>query len=183
MEEYAYVLDFMPEGGAYDTAREPLVQLVGERFFTLLLASTKRDSFIVAGTRLFIGKGQRDVVEKIKRKIEYEDLTNSAKSNLDIVIAKIVKEREKEFVDFINKAGPITARIHQLELLPMVGKKHVEAILKEREQKPFESCEDIRKRIGIDPVKIFTARIINELQGKEKYYLFSKPPIERFRRR
>ena len=49
-------------------------------------------------------------------------------------------------------------------------------ILEERRKKPFESFEDIEKRTRInDPAKVIADRIVLELQGNQKYYLFVKP--------
>jgi putative nucleotide binding protein len=35
----------------------------------------------------------------------------------------MVKEQEERFVEFFNKAEPITTKLHQLELLPGIGKR------------------------------------------------------------
>ena len=181
MEEYAYVVDFLPHGKG--GLRNPVVQLVGESNFTLLEAILYEDKLSNVGERLFVGKGKREKVEKIKRKLSYADLTTLAKENLPSVVEKIVRQNEKRFVEFINKARPISIRVHMLELLPGVGKKNLEALLEEREKKPFESFADIRKRVPIfgDPVKSFVERIIREIKGEEKYYFFVIPP-RRFRR-
>ena len=81
--------------------------------------------------------------------------------------------------NFINNSKPISIRVHTLDLMPGIGKKNMEAILKERDLKPFESLADVHKRISsiADPIGIFVNRIISELEGKEKYYLFTKPPF------
>ena len=42
-------------------------------------------------------------------------------------------------IEFFNKAAPLTTRMHQLELLPGLGKKHMWEIIEERKDKPFES--------------------------------------------
>ena len=92
---------------------------------------------------------------------------------------KIIVAREKEFVNFINTAGAITIRAHALEHLPSIGKKHLESILDERKRKPFESFDDIQKRVPHlgNPLDIFAERIMLELKGGEKYYLFVKKPV------
>ena len=56
-------------------------------------------------------------------------------------------ENEKEFVDFFNKAEAINKRIHQIELLPGLGKKHTMEIIKQRKEKEFESFQDIKERV------------------------------------
>ena len=48
------------------------------------------------------------------------------------------------------------------------------AIVQERESKPFESFEDIKKRIKSipDPKKVIEKRLLEELTEKVKYKLF-----------
>jgi len=113
-------------------------------------------------------------ISHIKRRIRYEDLTGFAKSELEHAVRKIVEEDEKRFVDFFNKAQPITVRLHQLELLPGIGKKHMWEILEARKEKPFESFEDLKKRVKLmpDPMKIIVRRIMQEIHGSEKHTIF-----------
>lgn len=179
MEDYAYIADFMPYGHPDDKRpihkREPLAQVVGEKRFTLLEVSLKRDKSPLVMDRLFIGKGERDVVHKIKRRLNYENLTPAAKSELPFVIEHIIKQDEKRFVDFFNRADSITTRLHQLELLPGVGKKTMWAIIDERKKKPFESFAEIAERVkGLQhPEKLVVNRILYELQNpKSKYKVF-----------
>ena len=180
LEDYAYVLDFLPYGHPDDKRplhkREPLAQVVGEKYFTLLEVSVKKDKNPLVGDRVYIGKDlmQRDVVNKIKRRLRYEDLTATAKSELPYVLEQMVKQQEDRFVEFFNKAESITTKLHQLELLPGIGKKTMWAIIEERKKEPFKSFEDIAKRIKIDPVKCVIQRIIYELQNPNtKYKLFT----------
>ena len=180
LEDYAYVLDFLPYGHPDDKRplhkREPLAQVVGEKFFTLLEVSVKKDKNPLVGDRVYIGKDlmQRDVVNKIKRRLRYEELTATAKSELPYVLEQMVKQQEDRFVEFFNKAESITTKLHQLELLPGIGKKTMWAIIEERKKEPFKSFEDIAKRIKIDPVKCVIQRIIYELQNPStKYKLFT----------
>lgn len=180
MEDYAYVLDFLPYGHPDDKRpihkREPLAQIVGEKYFTLLEVSVKKDKNPIVGDRVYIGKelDKRDVVNKIKRRLTYNDLTATAKSELPYVLEQIVKEQEERFVEFFNKADSITTKLHQLELLPGIGKKTMWTIIEERKKEPFKSFEDIAKRVKIDPVKCIVQRIIYELQNPNtKYKLFT----------
>ncbi len=180
LEDYAYILDFMPYGHPDDKRplhkREPLAQVVGEKYFTLLEVSIKKDQSPLVMDRVYIGKGERDVVRKIKRRLRYNDLTPAAKAELPYVLEHIIKRDEKRFVEFFNKAESITTRMHQLELLPGVGKKMMWAIIEERKKKPFESFEDIAKRVkGLQrPEKLIASRIIYEIQNPQtKYKLFT----------
>lgn len=180
MEEYGYVLDFMPLGRPDDVRREPVTYLLGEKFFTLLEAVVKENEKLSGGEKVYLGREQslRQKIERIKDRVDYNSLTGSARAELPNVIAQIVASREKDFVDFINRCGPITLRQHQLELLPGIGKKHLTEMLGEREKAKFESLADITKRIPHMPefVHVIVERVILEMKGGERYYLFTRLP-------
>ncbi|ADT83369.1 MULTISPECIES: DUF655 domain-containing protein [Thermococcus] len=177
-EEYAYVLDYLPTGYIdmehfrMKRDNKPVAQVIGEKAFTLLEVVPKADLMLYE--RVFIGKGQRDKILMINRKLRYEDLTPTAKAELPYVVEEIVKNNEHRFIRFFNIAPPITNRLHSLELLPGIGKKHMWEIIEERQRQPFESFEDLRHRVkGLpDPVKMIAKRILDELQGKDRYRLF-----------
>ena len=179
MEDYAWVIEYMPAGHADAIKREPVIQLIGEKFFTLLEATVNPTESIVIGQKVYVGKEGRKEVLHIKGRLKYDQLSHGAKEFLPAMLKKAVKEKEPVFVNFINKARPISIRVHTLDLLPGIGRKTMEALLKEREEKPFETFEEIHKRVPTlaDPVGVFVHRILNELEGKEKYYLFTKPPM------
>ena len=101
-------------------------------------------------------------------------LTRTARSELEFVIKDIVKKNEKKYIDFFNTARPLSTRMHQIELLPGVGKKHMWEIINSRDEKPFESFDDIKKRVKLipNPEKLIIRRIIQELEGDEKHRLF-----------
>ncbi|MDD5023038.1 MAG: DUF655 domain-containing protein [Candidatus ainarchaeum sp.] len=173
MEEYAYVLEYLPSGRSFDSRKEAIVQLLGRQFFTLLEATVHPNASIVLGKKVYVGKEGREDIDRIKRKISYHDLTTSAKDYLFNALKSLIIERENEFVDFINKARPISIRVHTLDLLPGIGKKHMSLIVSEREKSPFTSFQNIKDRIaGVDPVAVFANRILNEIKGEERHNLF-----------
>jgi len=89
-------------------------------------------------------------------------------------VKDLVMKNEARFIDFFNKAQPLTTRMHQLELLPGVGKKHMWEIIEARNQAPFASFDDLKKRVKLipDPQNTVVKRILQELSGKEKHLLF-----------
>ncbi len=181
-DEYAYVLDPMP--GYSNSLRQPSVQAIGEKYFTLLALIPKTGANLVPGEKVYIGAGERDKIKMIKGRLWYSKLSNMAKNELPEVVSRIVKAREKEFVEFFNTARAITPRLHKLELLPGFGKKHVSDILEERSKKPFESFEEMKQRIRLlpDPAEAIKKRILEELEGRDtKYRLFV--PAEREQKR
>ncbi|GBF36079.1 DUF655 domain-containing protein [Methanofervidicoccus abyssi] len=177
-ENYAYVLDFLPYGYPEENIpihqRKPVAQGFGEKQFVLMEMIIKKDQSVDLAERVYIGRGKRDKVEYISRTLKYEDLTPTAKTELLYVIMEAVKRNEKRFVDFINKCQPITTRLHTLQLLPGVGKTLMWKILEEREIKPFESFEDIEKRIHRNLLNAIAKRIEKELKEPQRYYLFVK---------
>ena len=174
-EETAIVLDFLPHGYPLEGKMIPIAQAMGMKFFTLLELVPRRGISLQPKEEVYIGSGKRDKISYILGRLPKEKLTETAKLELSEFVSKPVSEQEQRFVDFFNKAEPINTRLHQLELLPGFGKKHMQAILQEREQKPFESFEDIKKRIKSipDPKKTIEKRLIEELTEKVKYKLFA----------
>jgi len=173
-DEYAIVLDFLPRGKATDPRPEPVAQVIGEKFLNLLEVVLKPGESVKIGERVYIGEGKRDKVRFIRGKIRYDSLTSVAKDELERVLQEIIEKDEKRFVEFFNRAGPITTRLHMLELLPGIGKKHMWAIIDARKKKKFESFEDLKSRVEMlpDPKKMIIKRIIEELQEKDRYKLF-----------
>lgn len=177
-EEWAIILDYLPLGYPDSFKKEPIAQALGEGHFTLLELIPKKEAHLELRERVYIGKEKREKILFVKGRIPYEKLTNTARRELEAVVEELVKKNESKYVDFFNRAGAVTIRLHSLELLPSIGKKHMWDIIEEREKKPFESFEDIKKRIHLmpDPVKVVTERILHELKGGDKYYLFVRPP-------
>src|SRR3989344_596510 len=143
LEEKAVVIDYLPLGKSTDMTKQPIAQLLGMSYFTLLEASLKPDSSLSISEVVNVGKENRDKVEHIKGRITHDQLTTGAKNELKTAIRIVVMSREADFVNFYNKSGAITMRVNQLTLLPGIGKKHLEAIIQERDRKPFESMAEI----------------------------------------
>ena len=179
MEDYAYVLDYLAQGhpDARKFKREPIAYALGENEFKILELVIKPDVTLNIGDYIYIGKEleKRDKILHVKRRVSFSDITNAAQSELPFVIAEIVKKQEPRFVRFYNESQPISTRFHMLELLPGLGKKMMWAILEERKKKPFESFEDISRRIPAlhHPEKHIARRIELELSDpNQKYHLF-----------
>ena len=177
-EETAIVLDFLTHGYSYDERpmymKTPIAQAVGNEHFVLLELVPKKGVHLQPFEEVYIGDGKRDKVHHIVGKIPMGKLTATAKSELDFVIRDIVKKNEKKYVEFFNKAQPLSTRMHQLELLPGLGKKHMWQVIEARDEKPFEGFSDLKKRVKLmpDPEKIVIKRILQELEGTEKHRIF-----------
>jgi len=177
-EEKAIVLDFLPNGYPFDKRpmhlKTPIVQAIGKNNFTLLELVPKKDIFLQPYEEVYIGDDKRDKIHHINGKISPTKLTGTAKGELGHVIKELVKDQEKDFVEFFNKAQPLSTRLHVFELLPGVGKKHMWEIVEERRGDEFKSFSDIKTRVKLmpDPIKVIVKRIEQELSGNEKHNLF-----------
>lgn len=182
-DEWALALDFLPHGHYGMKRSEPVAQLLGEKYFSLLEVIVREDVHLKVGSRVYIGDGKRDEVKFIKKRIDFNELTGAAKEEAKDLVEKLVESNLKRFLDFFNKAGPITTRLHQLELLPGIGKKHLWAIISARKEKEFTSFDDLKKRVPMlpDPEKMIIKRILDELEDKDKYRIFV-PKFEKTRR-
>ncbi len=175
----AIVLDVLMKGHPDDPRpvfkREPIVQAVGITQFKLLELVPKTLDLQIH-EKVYIGDGEREKIERVKRRISYDELTQTARLELPYVIEQLVAEKEPEFVQFFNKSISITPKLHMLHLLPGIGKKLMWEILEEREKKPFESFADISQRIKSipHPEKMVANRILEELQDPNvKYHVFT----------
>ena len=174
-EEHAIILEYLPNGYPLSKKMLPVAQAIGENNLTLLELVPRKGEEISLGERVYIGEGKRDKIYYILGRLHREKLTETAKHQLEEFIKDIVKKREKEFVEFFNKSDAINKRMHQIELLPGLGKKHMQEILKQRKEKDIESFEDMKKRIQNlpDPEKAVEKRIFQELTNMERYNLFT----------
>lgn len=173
-DDYLIILDFLPRGKPEDRKMEPVAQGIGERYFNLLEVVIKDSISVKPKEKVYIGSEKREKVKYIRGRVKYISLTTLSKELLEEVISEIVEKDEKRFVEFFNKAGPLTTRLHSLELLPGIGKKHMWEIIQERKKKLFESFEELQKRIPMlpNPKRMIVRRIIDELQGKDRHKLF-----------
>lgn len=192
--EKVIVLDVLPSGAPFTLSQNvdsqlrrrnvravrggylavPLVFALSKSRLFLMVAVTSPEHTLKLGEEV-------DLAEKTKiaawARINYSDLSSAAKSELEEMLDKFIDDEEARFTNFFNRASPITTRMHSLELIPGIGKKHMWEIIESR-RKPFENLADIKGRLPLiaDPKRGVKERILKELKGEEKYYLFVLPP-------
>jgi len=178
-EEKAIILDYLPNGYPFDDTpshrKTAIVQAIGKDHFVLLeLVPKKEITQLQPGEEIYIGEGKRDKIHHILGKLPMSRLTATAKAELTYIVNDLVDKNQKRYIDFFNNARPLSTRMHQLELLPGLGKKHMWEIIEARRDKPFENFNDIKKRVKLmpDPKKAIIKRIMQELQGIEKHRIF-----------
>ena len=179
-ETHVHILDYLPYGHPEDSRpvyqKKPLVQAVGEAKFVLMELSPKKDKIPAVYERVYIGEGERDVIDHVIKRLRYTELTQTAKVELPYILEKMVKEDEERFIRAFNEAKPITTRLHTLDLMPGIGKKLMWAIVEEREKGEFSGFEDLTKRVkGLHhPEKIIAKRIEEEIMEEDmKYKIFT----------
>jgi putative nucleotide binding protein len=173
------VLDFLAHGRSEDDRpqyeKEPLAYALDRENFQLYEAVLSEAADVSIGDRIALDRTD----ERIERlsEVEYGDLPGGAQSELEYAVEDIVDGNERRFVDFYNDAQPITLRLHQLNLLPGIGKKLRNAILDERKRGPFESFADLGERVsGLhSPREVIVDRILEEIREDDlKYRTFAR---------
>ncbi|MFD1645406.1 DUF655 domain-containing protein [Haloarchaeobius litoreus] len=171
---HAVVLDIFPNGRSSDGRagydREPLAYAIGTRDFRLFEVVFSETPEVSIDDEVAVEPAD-DTVKRV-RNVEFDDLSSGAQAELEYVVAEMVEADEDRFVSFYNDAQPITLRLHQLNLLPGIGKKLRNSILDERKRKPFEGFEELEERVaGLhDPEGILAERIMEELRDDDLKY-------------
>jgi putative nucleotide binding protein len=179
----AVVLDYLPHGRADDDRpryeKSPVAYALGIDGFGLFEATLSDDADVSIGDRVVVSPAAaREAVTAVRR-VDHDELSNGARSELEYVVEDVVESDERRFVDFYNDAQPITLRLHQLNLLPGIGKKLRNNILDERKRGPFESFDDLEERVsGLHrPREVLVERILEELREDDlKYKTFVREP-------
>ena len=187
-EEEVIILDYLKFGYVNPdrptTRGMPIAQTIGVDKFTLIEVTPKDGIDLEIHDKVYIGPGKRDKVNRVKGLLDFEKLTATSRIELEYAIKDIIKGKEDEYVKVFNEIDPLSIKLHKLELIPGIGKKHMNMILEEREKEPFKSFDDLKTRVPLlgDPVELLAKRVVLELdttqvkRGKKKYYLFTQVP-------
>ena len=187
-EEEVIILDYLKFGYVNPdrptTRGMPIAQTIGVDKFTLIEVTPKDGIDLEIHDKVYIGPGKRDKVNRVKGLLDFEKLTATSRIELEYAIKDIIKGKEDEYVKFFNEIDSLSIKLHKLELIPGIGKKHMNMILEEREKEPFKSFDDLKTRVPLlgDPVELLAKRVVLELdttqvkRGKKKYYLFTQVP-------
>ena len=166
------LLDVLPNGRPDDDRpgyqKTPVAYGLGVDDFRLYEVALDEDVDVAVSDRLALESGP---VGRY-RTVEFDGLTRNAAAEIKYAVEAIVDEDERRFVDFYNEAGPITLRLHQLNLLPGIGKKLRNNVLDERKRGPFESFEELAERVsGLHrPREVIVERILEEIREDDLKY-------------
>ncbi len=176
-EETVRVLDFRTRQRSSTIHRRKgiILTTIGETKFTLLEVIGIEDATFEVGERVDVSRENRSKVESVLGKLTYSRIPSNAKDEIPRVVASIVESSEERFVSYINSAEPLTPRTHALEIIPGIGKQLLKTIIKERNNTPFVSYDDIAERTGFkDPASKIIDRIIDEITGVARMSIFVK---------
>ncbi|QAU13718.1 DUF655 domain-containing protein [Halorubrum sp. BOL3-1] len=172
----AVLLDVLPNGRPDDdrpqSRKSPVAYGLGTGSFPLYELSLDGDADVSVSDR--IGVDGPDVGRY--REVSFDDLTRNAAAEIEYAVEAVVESDEERFVEFYNEAGPITLRLHRLNLLPGIGEKLRNDLLDERKRGPFESFDDVEERIsGLHrPREMILERIVEEVRESDlKYRTFA----------
>lgn len=179
---HAVVLDFLAHGRSDDDRpgyqREPVCYLLGEDDLQLYEMVFEAPPDVSIGDSMQIEPTPALDGVVARNAVSYDDVSSGAKAEIEYVIEELLDEHEAFYVDFYNRAQPISLRLHQLNLLPGIGEKLRDTILDERKRQPFDSFDDLEARVsGLhDPRRVLRERINEELRDPDlKYHLFVGP--------
>ena len=181
MENYAYILDYLPNGRQTERGfhREPLALAIVEDELKLFELVPRPGAKLAPGNRIALVPvdGASPPIDHVRRRIGYDELTVAGRSELPGTLEKVVTANEPRYLRFFNESPAVSRRFHLLELLPGIGKKTMQQIVDERKRAPFASFHDLEDRCHLKaPEKLIVGRIEQELSGVEdKYRLFVAP--------
>jgi putative nucleotide binding protein len=187
-EEYVIILDYLKFGYVNperpNAHGKPIAQAIGVDKFTLIEVTPKEGVDLDIHDKVYIGSGKRDKVNRVKGLLDFENLTATSRIELEYAIKEIISEKEDIYIKFFNEIDSLNIKMHKLELIPGIGKKHTQMILEERKKEPFKNFEDLKQRVPLlgEPVDMLAKRVRLELdtttvkRGKNKYYMFTLIP-------
>ena len=123
----------------------------------------------MVGSRLYMGidHSKRDVVQDILGFARIRDLSNSASTELPIVIQQIIEDSPEVFVQqFFNRAGNLSLKMHAFELLSGVGSKKALEMVASRGRVGWESFAQLNEDCGINAPELLAKRFVSEIEDR-----------------
>ncbi|MHA1148775.1 MAG: DUF655 domain-containing protein [Promethearchaeota archaeon] len=174
------ILDVLPHGHPEEDkpswSKTPIAQVLTPEDFVLYEVKIEKGANLkVQEKKFYEDFVNANQLKEVLKKINYDDLTSTAKALLQPILEEEILNYEEQFINFFNNSTSITPRMHALKLIPGIGNKHMWQIIEARQKQKFITFQDISDRTSVsNPVKQLALRIIKELQRDVKYYLFSK---------
>jgi putative nucleotide binding protein len=159
-EEFAYVLEYLPCGQLNDKRpkyqKKPIVLGIGEKYFTLLEMIPKENVIVKPYERVYIGDGDRAIIDHVKRNIGYDDLSQFAQKELLFMLEKLVLINENRLLSiFFTEFKPYNNRYKTKSQLLGISAGMCMDIIEESNKMKFRSFDDLAKRVkGLHDPKI-----------------------------
>ena len=172
-ETYAYILDIKTRARStiHKSREGTILTTLGDKRFTILEMLGKPDEQYAIGERIDIEK----CVMSVLGKLYYNRLSMRAVDEIPLTIQKIVESSESRFVQYVNKAGLVTAQFHTLSVMPGVGKAVLKSVLERRDIQEFVSYDDISENTRWrNPAESIIQRIHDEVMGRTGSRLFAR---------
>lgn len=121
------------------------------------------------GERIYVGvdSTKRTAVGDILGMAKLDRLSNSASSDLPLIIQMFIEENQSHFIkSFFNIAGPLSLKQHAFELLPGIGKKKALQIVESRGSNGFSSLNQLDEACSIDSAELLAKRFVAEIQDR-----------------
>ncbi|MFZ3166720.1 MAG: DUF655 domain-containing protein [Candidatus Methanoperedens sp.] len=170
-ETIVFVLDILPNGRSDDSRpkeqKKSLVLGIGEKNFVLMELLPKETKVINVQDNVYVGDGDRPVIDHINRRIVYSELTHCAQLELPSTIMKIVIDNETRFLSlFFSEVRRNTTRSQWLGLSPGICWK----IIEESKKKKFASFNDLVERVkGLhEPQILIVNWVLDELRKERR---------------
>ena len=147
-----------------DTKTNVIVALGESKMLLGRFAAKNSNSSV--GDRIYIGVDgdKRTDVGDILGMAKMELLSNSAASDLPLIIQLFIEEKAAHFIKaFFNIAGPLSLKQHAFELLPGIGKKKALQMVEVRGSSGFTSIEQLNESCTIDAAELLAKRFVAEI--------------------
>jgi predicted nucleic acid-binding OB-fold protein len=135
----------------------------------LLGRFTAKNTNCSAGDRIYVGvdAAKRTDVGDILGMAKMELLSNSAASDLPLIVQLFIEEKATHFIKaFFNIAGPLSLKQHAFELLPGIGKKKALQMVEVRGSGGFTSLEHLNESCAIDAAELLSKRFVAEISDR-----------------
>jgi len=176
-DDYGYILEIIPPQSRAKDKQKHTAHIIGEKYFNLLEVTLKEQEHqdytqLKTMYRVFIGKGEREFVDRVKRRLNYNQLTDSEKQKLPFILDRLVIFQENRFVKVFNMYGKSIDNLgisislaYSTALMAEINKNKLEILKRAVKERPFKSFNDIISRVDINPIKAIRNRVLCELKN------------------
>ena len=132
--------------------------MLGENKFVLMELSPKRDKVPAVYERVYIGEGEREVIDHVIKRLKYKELTPTAKEWLPHVLEQIVNDNQKRFLQLFNNPKGILIRPKK-----RICANTLNDLSRELNKRTFSNFGDIAERVsGLNHPEKIIASIIED---------------------